>query len=370
MKTPKNKSKKSNADIKQQDKAVDVSEESKTVKKKPKVKKTKATTDTIKKAAVAEAKTSPKNLTAADLAKIKKKKAKKQAQKLKKKENKLASKTTATVEIESEKVKSEPKAVVTSNKEQKTPAKEKKPSKTNPKKEKKLKAKANRKTNDKDEDEVKRERDPAAEAATIFIGNLPINTKRVQLVRLLQPFGTVNSIRLRTAGGKHLFKHKQRKEAGSLNAYVVLNSAQVAEKALALNGTEFKENHLRVTPAAKAGTTAGNDLSSASSAPSDADNKRTIFVGNLKYSANEEKLREIFSSCGEIDYIRCLHDGERGCKGVAYVCFQQPDAVGLALELNETMLDERPIHVERYAVKKLENAKFERCPEAHRQETK
>lgn len=70
-------------------------------------------------------------------------------------------------------------------------------------------------------------------------------------------------------------------------------------------------------------------------------------------AASEQKLREIFSSCGEIDYIRCLQDGEKGCKGVAYVCFQKPDAVGLALELNETLLDDRPIHVERYSVKKL-----------------
>jgi len=64
-------------------------------------------------------------------------------------------------------------------------------------------------------------------------------------------------------------------------------------------------------------------------------------------------LREIFSSCGEIDYIRCLQEGDKGCKGVAYVCFQKPDAVGLALELNQTLLDDRPINVERYQVKKL-----------------
>lgn len=48
-----------------------------------------------------------------------------------------------------------------------------------------------------------------------------------------------------------------------------------------------------------------------------------------------------------------MQDGEKGCNGVAYVCFQKPDAVGLALELNETVLDDRPIHVERYSVKKL-----------------
>lgn len=129
-------------------------------------------------------------------------------------------------------------------------------------------------------DKVKWARDPAAEAATIFIGNLPINTKRVQLGRLLKPFGTVHSIRLRTAGGKQLFKHKQRKAAGSLNAYVVLDNPEIAQKALALNGTQFKENHLRVTPAAKSGEVNGVGNEHASS---DADVKRTVFIGNLKY---------------------------------------------------------------------------------------
>lgn len=70
-------------------------------------------------------------------------------------------------------------------------------------------------------------------------------------------------------------------------------------------------------------------------------------------AATEESLREIFSSCGDIEYVRCIREGDKGCKGVAYVCFKTADAVGLALELNETILDERALHVERFNVKKL-----------------
>lgn len=33
---------------------------------------------------------------------------------------------------------------------------------------------------------------------------------------------------------------------------------------------------------------------------------------------------------------------------MAYVCFKKPEAVSLALDLNDTMLDERPIRVQRY----------------------
>ncbi|XP_064550973.1 RNA-binding protein 34 [Drosophila montana] len=344
MKSPKNKLK-SNDDLKLQKKSEDVAVKSKTIKKAPKSKKAKVTKVASSGAVVEVPKGSPKNLSVADLAKIEKKKAKKQAQKLKKQQRKL---TTETVEKESKvEAKAEEKTVSEPNKKKKSLPE----AKTTTKQDKKQKGKSVKKGNDKDPEALKRERDPATEAATIFVGNLPINTKRVQLVRLLQPYGTVHSIRLRTAGGKQLFKHKQRKGAGSLNAYVVLDSAAIAEKALALNGTEFKENHLRVTPAAQvrgAVGAAGNDQASG-----DADVKRTVFVGNLKYSASEQNLREIFSSCGEIDYIRCLQDGDKGCKGVAYVCFQKPDAVGLALELNETLLDDRPIHVERYSVKKL-----------------
>lgn len=112
------------------------------------------------------------------------------------------------------------------------------------------------------------------------MGNLPINTKRVQIVKLFQPYGTVQSIRLRTAGGKLLFKHKQRKEAGTLNAYVVLESPEIAQKALELHNSEFKDNHLRVTPAAKA-VAEWNGQNSEQ--PNDKDAKRTIFVGSLKY---------------------------------------------------------------------------------------
>ncbi|KAH8312268.1 hypothetical protein KR044_010016 [Drosophila immigrans] len=331
MKTPKSKSKQT-GELKPEENKLNISADSKAVvKKKSKAKKPKAVKAAVKETVAAEVKKTAKNLTASDLAKIEKKKAKKEAQKLKKQLRKKESAKEPPTETKAVKKSESPKEKTATKKE---PVKQK--------------AKPKRNANDKDGE--KRERDPADEASTVFVGNLPINTKRVQITRLFQTFGKVQSIRLRTAGGKQLFKHKQRKAAGSLNAYVVLESPEIAAKALTLNGSEFKECHLRVTPAAKA---SGATASSTNDQPGDADTKRTVFVGNLKYSANEPKLREIFSSCGEIDYIRCLQDGEKGCKGVAYVCFQQPDAVGLALELNETLLDDRPIHVERYSVKKL-----------------
>lgn len=290
------KKEKQDTELEVQDKLVNVAKESKAVKKKPKPKKLKATKIAGDNAVAVEIKESAKNLSPADIAKIEKKKAKKLAQKLKKQQKKSE---TTTNEI---RIKVEPKSPEkTTKKNKSSPAgaeiKNETPTqtKTSVGSIKKEKKNTKSKRNNKDTgrciskptfhrkyfivitilDEVKRERDPEAEKATVFVGNVPVNTKRVQLVRLFQPYGTVNFIRLRTAGGKNLFKHKQRKGAGSLNAYVVLNSVEAAQKALALNGTEFKEHHLRVTPSAKG--------VGGLSVEAETDVKRTIFVGNLKY---------------------------------------------------------------------------------------
>lgn len=91
------------------------------------------------------------------------------------------------------------------------------------------------------------------------------------------------------------------------------------------------------------------------------DGKRTVFVGNLTYAVTDDDLYEVFQSCGEIKYVRTLRN-PLGCKGTAYVCFKNPESVGLALELNQTMMNDRPIRVERYKAKpKVKNEVHEKA---------
>ncbi|KAM7360465.1 uncharacterized protein ACRADG_005535 [Cochliomyia hominivorax] len=320
-KNKKNKNKSANKQEGNQ--AIKVANEENETKKDKKSKKSKVPSENVQQAETPAA----KDLTEAELKKIEKKKAKKLAQKLKKQQKKLQIKDNTKDETVPATTNGVDKNVEEISNKVLT-KKEKKALKRQQIKEQKLAA--------------KQIHDPAVEAATVFVGNLPVNTKRIQLIRLFKDLGPVNSIRIRSAGGKVLHKHKQRREAGSLNAYVVLKDKESAEKAVSLNGVEFKDRHLRITLATK--SPKADEMEQV---------KRTVFVGNLKYTATEESLREIFSSCGEIDYVRCLRDGDKGCKGVAYICFKTPDAVGLALELNETIVDERPINVERYSVRKL-----------------
>lgn len=87
--------------------------------------------------------------------------------------------------------------------------------------------------------------------------------------KLFADYGSIEAIRLRTAAGLPIYQHAVRKMAGTLIAFVMFDSSEMAEKALALNGCEFKGNNLRITK---------------SNVKESTDFKSTIVVGNLKYS--------------------------------------------------------------------------------------
>ncbi|KAK5117574.1 hypothetical protein LTR62_004996 [Meristemomyces frigidus] len=135
--------------------------------------------------------------------------------------------------------------------------------------------------------------------------------------------------------------------AKSSNAYAVYSSPQLArEAARRLNGTVVLERHLRVDEVAH---------------PAKVDHKRCVFVGNLGFvddesniqQANEDEGREVrkrgkepadveeglwrcFGKCGTVESVRVIRDSTtRVGKGIAYVQFEDENAVEAALLYNE-----------------------------------
>jgi nucleolar protein 12 len=133
----------------------------------------------------------------------------------------------------------------------------------------------------------------------------------------------------------------------STNAYAVYSAPQLArESARRLNGTVVLDRHLRVDEVAH---------------PAKVDNRRCVFVGNLGFvddetniqDANEEEGREkrkrgkepadveeglwrTFAKCGKVESVRVIRDSTtRVGKGIAYVQFEDENAVEAALLLNE-----------------------------------
>lgn len=143
--------------------------------------------------------------------------------------------------------------------------------------------------------------DPKTNPRTLFIGNITIKFESKDIEKLFQPFGAVESIRLRSvpiagtkvdeAGNQNLVKKVcvQKKllgeQKGSLNAYLVFKEEESVGKAIkAMNNTVVEGRHLRVDRAT----------------PTLFDPKRSIFIGGLPYYADEEEVRTFFAEVSKL----------------------------------------------------------------------
>mmetsp|Transcript_63263 Transcript_63263/g.105268 ORF Transcript_63263/g.105268 Transcript_63263/m.105268 type:complete len:205 (+) Transcript_63263:75-689(+) len=72
---------------------------------------------------------------------------------------------------------------------------------------------------------------------------------------------------------------------------------------------------------------------------------RSIYVGNVDYSATPEDLQEFFNSCGTVNRVTILCDKFRNPKGYAYIEFAEVEAVEAAVEKNESEFKGRQVKV-------------------------
>uniref|UniRef100_H2YXV1 RRM domain-containing protein n=1 Tax=Ciona savignyi TaxID=51511 RepID=H2YXV1_CIOSA len=79
--------------------------------------------------------------------------------------------------------------------------------------------------------------------------------------------------------------------------------------------------------------------------PESSDNK-SIHVANVHFSATEKQLSEHFSICGKVQRTTILKDAFTGHpKGFAYLQFEEPNSVSMALAFNGTTFCSRIIKV-------------------------
>lgn len=118
-----------------------------------------------------------------------------------------------------------------------------------------------------------------------------------------------------------------------LNAYIVFEKKESADKSLELNGVVFMDKHLRVDGANS----------------KQHDRKRSVFLGGLPFETEDEELWEFFKECGDIESVRVVRDNKTNVgKGFGYVQFRDRDSVDAALALNEKKFrDKTKIRVNR-----------------------
>lgn len=178
---------------------------------------------------------------------------------------------------------------------------------------------------------------------TVFVGNIPAICTKKHIKQLFKPYGSVQCVRFRSMKvvpgevSTALAKRAGRKlvEGSSLNAYVVFSSLNEAEDSLCLNGKLFHGRHLRVDVIAGANEESSKNI------------QRSVFVGNLPFSADEEKLREVFSVCGEVESVRIVRDSKSGIgKGFGFITFADSSGAMFAVKQHKkALLDGRNLRV-------------------------
>jgi nucleolar protein 12 len=175
---------------------------------------------------------------------------------------------------------------------------------------------------------------------TVFVGNVNVAARANHVKAVFSAYGKVEAVYFRSVAfkkinlnrainAKHGALHPDRK---SKNAYVVMGDEAQMKAALAANGTVLQGLTLRVDRPDQPKT-----------APS-----RTVFVGNLPFTVEDEDVRRHFAPCGPIEGVRCIRDPQTNMgKGIAYVMFEHVNSMPAALALNGAQFQERALRVDK-----------------------
>ncbi|KAG1362027.1 RNA-binding protein 34 [Cocos nucifera] len=163
---------------------------------------------------------------------------------------------------------------------------------------------------------------------TVFVGNLPVKTKRKTLLKEFERFGEVESVRIRSVPivdskaprKAAIIKGKINDAGDSVHAYIVFKDEQSAHAALSHNMAQIGGNHIRVDMACPPRKKLRGEGPLY-------DRKRTVFVGNLPFDVKDEELYQLF--CGvspsehTVEAVRVIRDPHTSLgKGIAYVLFK------------------------------------------------
>ncbi|CAN6302735.1 unnamed protein product [Urochloa humidicola] len=186
---------------------------------------------------------------------------------------------------------------------------------------------------------------------TVFVGNLPLRTKRKVLTKEFAAFGQIESVRIRsvplvdtklTRKGAVL-QGKVNESVDNVHAYIVFKDEQSARTALSHNMALFGDNHIRVDKACPPRKKLRGEGPLY-------DRKRTVFVGNLPFDVKDEELYQLFcgssGSEGDVEAIRVVRDPNSSLgKGIAYVCFKTREAANAIVRKKDMKIRDRSLRL-------------------------
>ena len=190
---------------------------------------------------------------------------------------------------------------------------------------------------------------------TLFVGNVPVTCSRKALMRRFAEFGSIESCRFRSFAVDNpklpkkaaIIRHAFHPQRQSMNAYIVYEQEEAVARAVTANGCTFMEHVLRVDYADRS-KDAASAVPASPAAPPLSHPRRTLFVGNLPFSASEQALHSTFSPAGPVEYVRLIRDPLMNVgKGFGFVVFVEEAAVKRALAMRGVALEGRQLRISR-----------------------
>lgn len=197
---------------------------------------------------------------------------------------------------------------------------------------------------------------------TLFVGNVSNSAKAKDLRKLFQPYGRVESIRIRNVipvnpkiPKKAAYLGRRMSEfVDCYSAYIVFADTPDVDAILAKAKAEchFKEffgNHIRVVEA---------------EVKHDRHHRCSAFIGNLPYNCTEEEMISTFLAVAKklevnLVNVRLNRDMETGaCRGVGFVTLEDNTAVQALVNMsNQVMLRKHRLRIEKAQKEKKKNSK-------------
>ncbi|CDW90873.1 squamous cell carcinoma antigen recognized by t-cells 3 [Stylonychia lemnae] len=161
---------------------------------------------------------------------------------------------------------------------------------------------------------------------TLYLNNLSEETEEEDIMSMFAKI--VPDVQLLDV---RLIRDENNKKKGF--AFVDVESSEMAEKSLKLHNYHLKGKALKI-----------HIYKPPSEGEKDA---LTVYVTNLPYTCNEEKLRDHFKDVGVVDEVRLLRDKDGKLRGYGYIQFQDKKQVDLAVNtLNKSKIDGRTMVVQ------------------------
>lgn len=223
------------------------------------------------------------------------------------------------------------------------------------------------------EDEEEAFDDESKLLRTVFVGNLPLRTKRKVLIKEFAAFGEIESVRIRSvplvdtklSRRGAVLQGKVNGLVDNVHAYIVFKDEQSARAALSHNMALFGGNHIRVDMACPPRKKLRGEGPLY-------DRKRTVFVGNLPFDVKDEEVYQAFCSSsgseGDVEAIRVIRDPSSSLgKGIAYVLFKTREAANSVARKRDMKIRDRVLRLTHAkpvdaAPKKTEVKKRSRVP--------